>query len=113
MKYILTTLLCALVCSCSTSSVYRTDDTVKEFPRTFAEKVLVYSTDDIGREYIILGQVIASADGGNNSSKSVNIAKKEAAKLGADAILDLRLHIAYGQWDAAVNATATAIKFID
>ena len=102
----------AIMISCSSVANIRTaDNEDMTFEKTNANDVKVYSVSDIGKEYIVIGQVVASADAGSNSEKTVSYLKKEAAKLGADAVVDLRLEIDQGYWQNAIKAYGTAVKF--
>ena len=77
---------------------------------TTAKAVKVFSTAKIGQEYSIIGEVVADADAGEQSAVSVDKLKIEAAKLGADAIINLRLEIDTGYLQNAIKATGTAVK---
>lgn len=105
------------------TTTIRTDNTAQKYETTESKKIEVYSNDKIGREYEILGEVSNSSWAGDpqfkikpisdkNADATVNQLKKAAAKLGADAIINLRL----GYQDAYENFTTitsngTAIKF--
>lgn len=105
--------LIILLSSCSTVSRIQTDDTkVTGLVETNAELVEVYSTKDAAKKsYIIIGQVVSCADAGQNSNVAVDLLKKEASYLGADAIVDLRLSITMGYWTNGIKATGTAVKY--
>jgi hypothetical protein len=101
-----------LLFSCSSVANLRTADNPElSISRTNPADVKVYSTADIGKDFMIIGQVVASADAGTNSEKAVNHLKEEAAKLGADAIINLRLEIDSGYWQNAIKATGVAVKY--
>lgn len=100
-----------LFTSCSTVAHLQTDDLKQNYSATNPDQIEVYSTDKVDKDYSVIGEVIASADAGTDASISVKYLKKEAAKLGADAIIELRLEIGYGYWTNAIKATGTAIKF--
>ena len=97
--------------SCSFSSHLLSGKNETLFPPTTAEAIQVFSTDNIEKNYIVVGEVLSSADAGSNSALPVKLLKKEAAKMGADAIINLRLEIEYGGWSSAIKATGTAIKY--
>lgn len=102
----------AFVISASGCSVanYRTDDSVSLVTSNVAASdVEVYSTDEIGKKYLVLGSVVASADAGTNAKISVDMLKEEAAKLGANAIINLRLAIDAGYMQNAIKSTGTAV----
>lgn len=96
---------------CVSVANFRTDDQVQAYPASSFESIEVYSTDYVGKDFIVIGKVVASVDSGNNASKSVNALKKEAAKLGADAIINLKLEADYGYFSSAIKSTGTAVKF--
>jgi len=101
-----------IIFSCSSVATIRTEDNGNFMVnKSDASIVKVYSTADIGEEYKVLGQVVASADAGKDSEKAVALLKKQAANLGADAIIDLRLEIDTGYWQNAIKATGTAVKY--
>ncbi|WP_026713683.1 heavy metal-binding domain-containing protein [Flavobacterium daejeonense] len=98
--------------SCSSVGHLQTEDvTTNNLPKTDSEKILVYSTKpNQNIKFDVLGQVIACADAGQNTKISVDLLKKEAALLGADAIIDLRLEIGMGNWSNSIKASGTAVK---
>lgn len=100
-----------LFTSCATVAHLQTDDLKQNYSASSPEQIEIYSTGKVDKTYTVIGEVIASADAGTNASISVKYLKKEAAKLGADAIIDLRLEIGYGYWTSAIKATGTAVKF--
>lgn len=96
---------------CSTVANIRTDDAATmDLQPTNAKAVKVYSTAKIGQEYTVIGEVVADADAGEQAAISVDKLKVEAAKLGADAIINLRLEIDAGYFQSAIKATGTAVK---
>jgi uncharacterized protein YbjQ (UPF0145 family) len=101
-----------MVFSCSSVAMLKTEDNAGlTVNKTNVSDVKVYSTSDIGKEYKVLGEVVASADAGTNSEKAVSLLKKQASSLGADAIINLRLEIDAGYWQNAIKATGTAVKY--
>tara|TARA_R110002124_G_scaffold252130_1_gene417377 strand:+ start:261 stop:590 length:330 start_codon:yes stop_codon:yes gene_type:complete len=102
-----------LFTSCWSTEYLKTDDSSKNYPRSNPEDIKVYATDDTGREYEILGVVNASVDAGNVGDIAVDHLIFEASKLGADAVLNLRLEIGYGFWQSSVKATGIAVKFVN
>lgn len=109
--FIFSTLI-LITSSCSTVSKIQTDDVkMTVYPPTKSELVEVYSTKVVAKTYKIIGQVVASADSGEDSEIAVNLLKEQASLLGADAILDLRLAISMGYWTNAIKATGTAVKY--
>ncbi|MFT6850946.1 MAG: hypothetical protein ACJATA_001763 [Sphingobacteriales bacterium] len=113
MKIKIQLLLCIgiLISSCSQVTHLQTDDLTTKYSPTNPEQIEVYSTDQVNKNYLVIGEVIASSDAGTNASIPVKHLKKEAAKLGADAIINLKLEFGYGYWRIGIKANGTAIKF--
>ena len=100
-----------IVAGCSSVAHINTDD----YPDTSFEPVpesdvKVYSTSKIDADYVVIGEVVADADAGENAETAVGHLKKQAAQLGADAIINLRLEIDSGYWQSAIKAYGTAVK---
>lgn len=98
---------------CASTAHLRTDDLRQTVQGARdPEKIAVYSSFEAGgKEYQVLGQVIAAADAGDDAYIAVEKLRKEAAELGADAVVQLRLEAEYGNWNTAIKATATAVKY--
>ncbi len=97
---------------CATMARWKAaDNETTNFSPTNAKDVLVYSTDEIDRPYLIIGPVVAAADAGEDAEIVVNMLKDEAAKLGADAIVKLELNPTMGYWQSAIQAKGIAVKF--
>lgn len=105
--------------SCTTT--IRTDNTVQKYQATESKKIIVFVNDKVDREYEILGEVSAHTAAGASRFKirpasdrdadaTVNQLKKAAAKLGADAIINLRLGYTTGEF-ISITSNGTAIKF--
>jgi len=102
-----------LFASCYTINSLRTDEAL-EIANNAAigdKEIEVYCTKDAAKPYVILGQIMVAADAGMNAKKPVEILKKKAAKMGADAVIELRLEFNQGYWAHGLKATATAIKY--
>ncbi len=99
-----------LLSSCSTSAHFKTADTDQTYGETSYENVQVYSVDDFGTDYTILGPVVACADAGTNAETPVKLLKKEASKLGADAVINLKLTVKQGYWNSGIEAKGTAVR---
>lgn len=106
-------LIIGIATSCSSIAHLKTDDVSTNYKATNPNAIEVYSTEKAKDNYNIIGEVVASADAGKNAAKSVDLLKKEASRLGADAIVNLRLEIAYGGWSSGIKATGTAIKYLN
>ncbi len=111
MKIKLLLIVGVLFTSCSSVAHLQTDDLKQNYSATNPEQIEIYSTDKVDKFYSVIGKVIASVDARTDASISVKHLKKEAAKLGADAIIDLRLEIGHGYWSNAIKASGTAVKF--
>jgi hypothetical protein len=92
------------------SSHLKSDNYSEPIIPTKAENIKVYSTMKTPFEFTIIGDVLVSADAGTDSERVVNLMKREASKLGADAIIDLRLEFDYGGWETALKGSAYAVK---
>jgi uncharacterized protein YbjQ (UPF0145 family) len=104
-------LLCLFCVSCSHVTHLRTSEGTTIYSESDPDKVEVYSTSNIGKQYIVIGEVMAAADAGEKAEKPVELLKEEASKLGADAIINLRLSFCYGEWSTGITATGSAVKF--
>ncbi|WP_167618617.1 heavy metal-binding domain-containing protein [Maribellus sediminis] len=99
-----------LSASCSVNHL-RSSDTQLYHPPVSSKKVEVYSTDQVTRPYTAIGEVVTSVDAWGTGRSSVKHLKKEAAELGADGIVNLRLEIGSGILANAVTASGTAVRF--
>jgi hypothetical protein len=102
---------CIFFVSCSHVSRIRTSDNLTIFPETNSSKIGVYSTSDCGKQYIVIGEVMAAYDAGENSSKPIRLLKEQASMIGADAIVNVRLSFSSGYWANGIIASGTAVKF--
>ena len=96
--------------NCSVTHLH-SSDTEMYYPPVKAKVVEVYSTEQANKPYTVIGEVAASVDALGDGSASVKYLKKEAAELGADGIINLRLEIGSGILANAVTASGTAVKF--
>ena len=105
-------ILGVLFTSCSVAHLH-TSDSVQMYPPSNYEIIEVYSTDQAHKSYTIIGEVVASvtALSANDGSAAVKNLKKEAAILGADGIINLRLEITEDVLGNAVTASGTAVKY--
>jgi hypothetical protein len=103
-------ILAALLTSCSVARL-QTSDSVQMYPPTNFETIEVYSTDKVNKDYTIIGQVVASIEAFDEGNASVKWLKKEAAQLGADGIINLRLEIGNGGIGNAITASGIAVKY--
>jgi hypothetical protein len=76
-------------------------------------KVEVYSTTDISKEYKIISHLYGVTDQ-TRVEVVVDLLKKEAARIGADAIVDLKLRYQIaGLRPLGIQATGTAVVYHD
>ena len=88
MKKLFLILSFALFTSCVIKTHYIQDD-AQAFDKTNPSEIKIYTGDDIGSEYDVIGSVAVDAPGtGEDSIKEL---RAEAAKLGADAVINLKL----------------------
>lgn len=99
-----------LSASCSVTRIHSSEAQLYH-PPVRSKNIEVYSTGQVTRPYTVIGEVAASVDAWGNGSSSVKHLKKEAAELGADGIVNLRLEIGSGILANAVSASGTAVRF--
>lgn len=99
-----------LLTSCSVARLY-TDDNVHRYPPTYFEQIEVYPSDQIGKSYSVIGEVISSVESLADGQISLKYLKKEAAKLGADGIINLRLEIESGMLATGTTAKGVAVRY--
>ena len=109
-KILMGILIAVFLASCSMARL-QTSDFGSYYPPSIAENIEIYSTEKANHSYIVIGDVVASVDAWGDGSASVKYLKKEAAELGADAIINLRLEIGNGVLSNSVTASGTAVKF--
>lgn len=84
MKNIISTLVLSItLSSCSISTYYAQDTSIKCTP-TSIENIKLFS-NDINKEYIVLGSIAVDATGSSISAEK--LLKKKASKIGADAVI--------------------------
>ena len=97
---------------CATGAHLRTADSPKAVTTiSDPETIQVYSVHSFGKTYQTLGIVVSDADAGSNAQTAVADLKEEAAKLGANAIVDLSLEVNRGFWEPAIRATGVAVRY--
>jgi len=97
---------------CSSAAYLRTVDSPKAATTIGdPDAIQVYSVPSTGKSYQTLGIVVSSKDAGENAKSAVANLKEEAAKLGANAIVDMSLEIDMGYWQSAIRATGIAIRY--
>jgi hypothetical protein len=100
-------LLALPLAGCATSVRLPTEDARGNRAPRDPASVNVYAGREIGRKYQVVGAVTAAGDG-EDGARALTELRKEAALLGADCVVDLRLEIERGFWSAAVKATGLA-----
>ncbi|QGY42200.1 hypothetical protein GM418_00575 [Maribellus comscasis] len=101
-----------MLASCSATHILTNDNTQRYLPNE-TKNIEVFSTSKIDREYVIIGDVVSRVEDFNGANASVKYLKKEAAKIGADGIINLRLSIERGYIGNGVEAKGTAVKYIN
>ena len=109
---LLVLILCTAASCSSTGYFHLTGDT-SQYAKVKPSEVAVYVTEEAGSTYTPLGSVIVSADAINDANATVNLLRTEAARLGADAIVNMKLKIAYGVWGRSLEASGMAVKLND
>jgi len=97
--------------ACSSTAYLRTNDFASIPPPTNPNNIRIFPLDNVDRKYSIVGTVIACADAGSNASITVKHLQRQAAKLGADAIINMTLEYTTGEWRPAITASGTAVKY--
>ena len=87
-KIILIALAVASISACSVSSNY-IQTGAKEYPATRPSEVKIFSNAEIAGNYAVIGTVTTHTPGDGN--KAATELKKEAAKIGANAIIAFEL----------------------
>lgn len=77
------------------------------------DQVAVYATANAPYDYTVIAELVTMADAGQDADVPVRILREEAANIGADAIVNLRLNFGSGFWLSGIKATATAVKYND
>ncbi|KAA3617815.1 MAG: hypothetical protein D8M58_00290 [Calditrichaeota bacterium] len=106
MKKLLLIISVALLTSCVFKTHY-IQDGAQAYEKTDYNSIKIYSGQDIGLEYTVIGSVAADAPG--NGDKVLKELKKEAALVGADAIINLRL-TKFTSFGGRTGASGVAVK---
>jgi hypothetical protein len=102
--------LCFVITSCSSVAHIALGDSSERFAPSNPDRIETYATTP-EKSYTIIGEVIVNADA-FTADYGVELLREEAAKLGADGIVNMRIEISYGYWtNFAVKATGTAVRF--
>jgi len=112
----LAALLCATAgCLGSTVARLRTDDSPNVQPANVPpESILVLPFTNVGRPYDVLGVVVAASSLGDSTGDRTFVAyrllQKEAAALGANAVIDVSMELEMGFWAFAVKVSGMAVR---
>jgi len=106
-KLILIALISVLCSACAITTHYVQSDS-KQYPSTNVEDIKVFANSDVMDNYIVIGSLATHVPG--NGEQAVKELKKEAAKIGADAIIALQLD-KINSIASATQATGVAVKF--
>jgi hypothetical protein len=107
-------LLVGLCTGCSTQGVLSAPLTEgKQYPSVSPDKIAVFVTERAPFAYEVIAHVSAMADAGQNPRVPVEIIKEQAAKIGADAIVNLRINYGSGFFSNGIKATGMAVKFTE
>ena len=88
MKRLILILSVALLTSCVIKTHYIQDD-AQAYDKTDPGSIKIYTGDNTGQQYNVIGSVAVDAPG--NGEKAIMELKNEAAKLGADAVINVKL----------------------
>ncbi len=111
----LAAIACGSGCLGSTVARLRTDDApgvpAADVP---PESIVVFPFTNIGRPYDVVGVVVAASSLGDSSGDRTFVAykmlQKEAAALGADAIVGASMELEMGFWAFAVKVNGIAVR---
>jgi hypothetical protein len=91
-------------CSSYSGSTAFLNEAVTPGRETSYLDVQVFASRDIGIEYVELGSVCAAVNAEVQGSQYLNLIRKEAARIGADAV------VSYEQW--GTTATGIAVRYV-
>lgn len=89
MKKLVLFLFILISLSSCTISTHFIEDGAKSYAPTQASNIKVYSSLNINKNYVVIGSIAADAVG--NSEDALEALKEEAALIGADAVVDVKL----------------------
>lgn len=111
LRIIILLLLVTFLGACSTVQFLKTDESNSNLPPTNPENIKFYSTSETGKAYIALGEVIVAYETGEDSYPVVVKMAEEAARVGGDAVINLRFGFVRGFWTTGVKGIGTIVKF--
>jgi hypothetical protein len=112
--WLLSILLLFIGCAAKTHTLTGKDPGLRYSPTT-KDQIKLYLSSDIGREYTEIGYV--AVEKGNNPEEVKDLLKEEAAKLGADAIINCQIGLVaqdigfFGATEGVLSIRGIAIKF--
>ena len=105
-KIVLVSFFAIFTSACSITSHY-VQSNAKTYPPTSANVIKVYSNSDVLENYMVIGSLVAFVQG--DGEKAILELKKEAAGMGADAIIALKLD-KLNSFSQATEASGIAVK---
>jgi hypothetical protein len=112
--WLLSILLLFIGCAAKTHTLTGKDPGLRNSPTT-KDQIKLYFSSDIGQEYTEIGYVAVEI--GNDPEVVKDLLKEEAAKLGADAIINVQIGLVardigfFGATEGVVSIRGIAIKF--
>ena len=112
--WVLSILLLFIGCAAKTHTLTGKDPSLRYNPTT-KEQIKLYFSSDIGQEYTEIGYVAVEI--GNDPEVVKDLLKEEAAKLGADAIINCQIGLVardigfFGATEGVLSIRGIAIKF--
>jgi hypothetical protein len=79
-------------------------------PPRAPSSVRVYATDRLDRPHDVIGFVAVQHDG-TDGAEAVEELRKQAASMGADAVIGVTVQLGQGGWAFATHTTGTAVRF--
>jgi hypothetical protein len=101
-------LVCVFLSSCSYFTFYPQTGSISQ-PATNPKDIKIF-TGDIDRPYTVLGSVSANTINGNEEENLKPYLSKQAAKIGADAIIFAEVSV-MGSANARVGLSGVAIRY--
>ena len=115
-NFMLFAVICLAFGGCYSTNVLITNNSGIVYDSTIPDSIHVFLNDKIDSEFHVVAELAAMKDGGQRSADDlIQKLKNEAAKLGADALVNLKIGYRANSMFEAVSllATATAVKYIE
>jgi hypothetical protein len=104
-------LLLLFIFACSNVHVLKTQDHKRTYNPTNPKDIDIIGSIKAKKAYRSIGLISVSHDSDSNIEVVSEMLKEEAAKLGADAVVDVRYQTIMGYWSGGVNASGVAVKY--